>query len=149
MPIPEISQFNLSELCLNVTSLYQNNNEYDVISFIEDGLNINGDDKLVGRILTNLILNGVQSVASDVRPLIHVSLSKENDNIVLTVKDNGVGIPTEIHNKVFIPNFTTKYTGSGIGLAVAKSGVEQMGGQIWFETEHDRGTSFFIQLKSI
>ncbi|MDX5435653.1 MAG: HAMP domain-containing histidine kinase, partial [Pontibacter sp.] len=60
--------------------------------------------------------------------------------------DNGSGIPKEIEGKVFIPNFSTKYTGSGIGLAVAKRGIENAGGKIWFKTEEGKGTTFFIQL---
>ena len=70
----------------------------------------------------------------------------ENEKVLIEVADNGSGIPENIKDKVFIPNFSTKYTGSGIGLAVAKRGVEHAGGRIWFETQSDIGTSFFIEL---
>ena len=65
---------------------------------------------------------------------------------MIEVKDNGSGIPEEIRKKVFIPNFSTKVGGSGLGLAMAKRGIEHAGGNIWFETEEGVGTTFFIDL---
>ena len=62
------------------------------------------------------------------------------------MKDNGVGIPVELQDKIFLPYFSTKYSGSGIGLALAKRLVEDMKGSIWFETIPEKGTSFFIEM---
>jgi signal transduction histidine kinase len=62
------------------------------------------------------------------------------------VKDNGEGIPEETRAKIFVPNFTTKTSGTGLGLAMCKSIVEQAGGNIWFNTETNQGTTFFVQL---
>jgi signal transduction histidine kinase len=70
----------------------------------------------------------------------------ENERILISVTDNGVGIPDNIAGKVFLPNFSTKFSGSGIGLALAKRGVEHAGGRIWFETQTLVGTTFFIEL---
>jgi signal transduction histidine kinase len=70
----------------------------------------------------------------------------ENERILISVTDNGVGIPDNIAPKVFLPNFSTKFSGSGIGLALAKRGVEHAGGRIWFETQVLVGTTFFIEL---
>ena len=67
-------------------------------------------------------------------------------NALVSIKDNGPGIDEEIREKVFLPSFSTKSEGSGIGLSIAKHGIEQSGGQIWFETEKDKGTTFFIEL---
>lgn len=148
MPVPEMEKINLSEVVEHVAILYQDDSNYDVIADLEHHVHVIGDDKLIGRIITNLILNGVQSVSSEVRPLINIKLRTEYENkntVLLTVKDNGSGIPEEIREKVFVPNFTTKYTGSGIGLAVAKKGIQQMGGEIWFETSN-KGTTFYISL---
>jgi len=50
---------------------------------------------------------------------------------------------------VFIPNFTTKRAGSGIGLGIAKHGIEHSGGKIWFETEDGKGTTFYIELPKV
>lgn len=150
MPIPLMESMDMTKTVERILSLHQGDTSFDVISNIEQGLSIMGDAKLLGRIITNLILNGVQSVESGVRPLINVILKKDQnseDYLVLSIQDNGSGIPDEIRDKVFIPNFTTKYSGSGIGLAVARNGIIQMGGHIWFESVEDRGTTFFIKLK--
>jgi signal transduction histidine kinase len=65
---------------------------------------------------------------------------------MIEVKDNGSGIAESIRKKVFIPNFSTKVGGSGLGLAMAKRGIEHAGGNIWFETVEEEGTTFFIDL---
>jgi two-component system nitrogen regulation sensor histidine kinase NtrY len=56
------------------------------------------------------------------------------------------GISEEVRAKMFVPNFTTKVGGSGIGLAVAKRGIESAGGRIWFDTREGEGTTFYIEL---
>jgi signal transduction histidine kinase len=86
-------------------------------------------------------------VPNDRTPHIRVSLQRVGaDKVRIEVSDNGTGIAESIRHKVFLPNFSTKYTGSGIGLALAKRGIEHAGGRIWFETEDGLGTSFFIEL---
>ena len=69
--------------------------------------------------------------------------------VQVEVSDNGKGIDEKIRNKIFLPQFSTKEKGSGIGLSIAKHGVEHAGGKIWFETETDMGTSFFIELQRV
>ena len=71
--------------------------------------------------------------------------SKEN-GFVFEVRDNGTGIDPEKIDKIFTPNFTTKSTGMGLGLAMVKNIVESSGGKIWFETSQGHGTSFFVML---
>ena len=65
---------------------------------------------------------------------------------VVKVTDNGEGIPLEMQSKIFIPNFTTKSSGTGLGLAMSKTIVEQAKGKIWFETVEGEGTTFFVEL---
>ncbi|MCP4521249.1 MAG: HAMP domain-containing histidine kinase [Cytophagales bacterium] len=151
MPIPENIPFNITETLHNIVRLYEVNHEMTLkVSIFEENIWVNGDEKLFGRILTNLILNGKQAVASDKEPIIElVSTIQKEKELLIEVKDNGDGIPEEIQHKVFLPNFSTKYTGSGIGLAVAKRGIAHAGGKIWFETKTGEGTSFFIVLPII
>ena len=77
-----------------------------------------------------------------------ISISEElkEDHILIRISDNGEGIPEQMQSKIFIPNFTTKSSGTGLGLAMSKTIVEQAKGQIWFETEEDSGTTFFVEL---
>ena len=64
----------------------------------------------------------------------------------INVKDNGEGIAPEMQSRIFIPNFTTKTSGTGLGLAMCKGIIEQAKGKIWFETEKGKGTTFHVEL---
>ena len=64
----------------------------------------------------------------------------------LSVADNGGGIPEHMQDKIFMPNFTTKSSGTGLGLAMSKSIAEQAHGDIWFESVLGEGTTFFVKL---
>jgi signal transduction histidine kinase len=75
-----------------------------------------------------------------------VTLQAIRQAVRISFQDNGAGIPTDIHHKIFVPNFSTKFTGSGIGLAIVKKGIESSGGRIWFETQEGMGTTFYIEL---
>ena len=63
-----------------------------------------------------------------------------------TITDTGTGIPPELHDKIFQPNFSTKTSGTGLGLAIVKQGVEDLRGEIGFETRAGVGTTFWIRL---
>ena len=102
-----------------------------------------GDRQLIGRILTNLLINAIQSVPPSRKAEIDLKLYTNSDAVQMEIHDNGAGIPEAIRSKVFLPNFSTKRGGSGLGLAIAKRGIEHAGGTIWFETTEDVGTSFF------
>ena len=65
---------------------------------------------------------------------------------LIFIKDNGVGITKEIEKKIFSPNFTTKSTGAGLGLAMVKQMVDNHNGQIYFETQIGEGTTFYVEL---
>lgn len=151
MPIPELKQYNLKLVCTEIISLYENNDDVIITYKLPEFNNIIvlGDDKIMGRILTNLVLNGIQAYSGNEKPKIEIVLSILDEKVLLKVKDNGGGIPDEVQPKVFLPNFSTKYTGSGIGLALAKRGVEHAQGEIWFETKANEGTSFLIELPLI
>jgi two-component system nitrogen regulation sensor histidine kinase NtrY len=149
MPVPKNEVFEITVLTLDTVNLYESDADTKVSTHIQERpLFVLGDPQLMSRIITNLILNAIQSVPQGRKPEVEVWLytNLSRTSVILEVKDNGSGIPDEIHDKVFIPNFSTKYAGSGIGLAVAKRGIEHAGGKIWFETQKDIGTTFFIEL---
>ena len=150
MPIPEHERYELTQVLKNAVSLHDaQKNLYIDLQIKEEPVYTVGDEQLMGRIINNLLLNAIQAMDGSNKQQVYVTLLRVSARKVrLEVKDNGVGIADEIHNKIFIPNFSTKETGSGIGLAIAKHGVEHAGGKIWFETELGRGTSFFIELPS-
>ncbi len=150
MPIPRMERYDVKSVLLSTITLYDSNEGVEITSDIEEGdFEVNGDEKLMGRIFTNLILNGIQSVPEGRDPHIVITMSKRDGNVLLEFKDNGSGIEPEVQDKVFVPNFSTKYAGSGIGLAVAKRGIMHAGGKIWFETNVNIGTVFYIELPLI
>jgi nitrogen fixation/metabolism regulation signal transduction histidine kinase len=147
MPIPKTQRFEISSVLIKTVSLHNNDKNIIVETDIEQGqFYVLGDEQLMGGIFTNLLINGIQSIPSKRQPKIWIALKKNNGRVLIKIKDNGTGIPASIRDKVFLPNFSTKFAGSGIGLAVAKRGVEHAGGRIWFETLEGEGTSFFIEI---
>ena len=146
MPVPKNQRFEASSVLKKTIQLHGNNANHRIISDLEPGEHyVMGDSQLMGRIFSNLIINGIQSVPEGKLPEIKVSLSTNNSQLVITFQDNGSGIAEEIRDKIFIPNFSTKDSGSGIGLSIAKRGIEHAGGKIWFKTS-DQGTTIFIEL---
>jgi two-component system, NtrC family, sensor kinase len=109
----------------------------------------------IGRVLLNLINNAFYVVdekkkqqADGYEPSVFVSTKKNADKIVISVKDNGPGIPPEIKDKIFQPFFTTKPTGqgTGLGLSLAYDMVKAHGGEIKVETKVSEGSEFIILL---
>jgi two-component system nitrogen regulation sensor histidine kinase NtrY len=108
-----------------------------------------GDEQMLSRTFSNIILNGLQSGTPGQAIRIRVLVNKIGDHVRIEFKDNGKGIDSSIADLVFLPHFSTKKSGSGIGLAISRQGIEQMKGKIWFETSPGNGTSFFIDLPVI
>lgn len=99
------------------------------------------------RVLTNIINNAVESIQV-AQGVIDVSLYSEANNIVISVKDNGIGIPKTVIDSLFQRGFTTKQTGSGLGLFHAKETLSQWSGSITVESTHGKGTSIYLTLPS-
>lgn len=99
------------------------------------------------RVLNNLYKNAIQAIPEDRVGRIRTDVVVANqDWVKIAVADNGTGIPPEQQNKVFVPNFTTKTSGTGLGLAMSKNIVESAKGQIYFETKVGEGTIFYLEL---
>jgi nitrogen fixation/metabolism regulation signal transduction histidine kinase len=147
MPIPQNELVELTSVLHKAAHLYADDKRVDIRCQIQEGpIWVVGDRQLLMRIVTNLIINGIQSVSPDEYPIIDLRLFTSDDKAIIEVRDNGQGIPESIRSKVFLPNFSTKQGGTGIGLALSKRGIEHAGGSIWFETGINAGTSFFISM---
>ncbi len=150
MPSPDLKRIDLSLLLENTVGLFKN--QYEGCVKLKKPLNsifVLGDDHLLGRIFSNIILNGLQSRSEEQQIIVEITEQPETSECIVCFRDNGFGIPKELNDKIFIPHFSTKQTGSGLGLAIAKQGIEQMSGTIWFETSEGKGSTFFIKLKMI
>ncbi len=110
---------------------------------------VNADREQMNSVFSNLIKNSIQAIPSDREGIIKIVIKPERDRVVITISDNGVGIPEEVKSHLFTPYFTTKSSGSGLGLGIVKRFVEGMGGDISFVSETQNGTTFTISLPII
>jgi PAS domain S-box-containing protein len=104
------------------------------------------DSIFISRIMVNLVNNAVQAMPKGGKLTIHAF--KDENEVLITVKDTGVGIPEKVKDKLFAPMFTTKSKGQGFGLAVIKRLTEALGGKVTFESQEDKGTTFTVRLPS-
>lgn len=144
MPAPQNIEFNLSSVLSQAAALFQSD-EVSISMKIEENIKVYTDPKLLSQIFNNLILNAIQSY-EDAEKKIGISLTIDQNKAVVSIKDWGNGIAEDSKEKIFKPYFSTKETGSGIGLALAKKGIEQADGAIWFESDEGKGTTFFVSL---
>jgi signal transduction histidine kinase len=149
MPVPEKEQFDIVGLLRQTVNIYIASEEKadSRLEVPDQKIRVEGDPGWIGRTISNLIINGIQAVQKGKKPLIRISLEQvEMNKILISVSDNGQGIREDIKDKIFMPNFSTKYSGSGIGLAIAKRAIEHAQGKIWFDSKPEIGTTFYIQL---
>ena len=120
--------------------------------------NINIIPQDIGRVILNLITNAFYAVdekkkseIENYEPTVSVSTKKVNEDVFISVKDNGNGIPQHVIDKIFQPFFTTKPTGqgTGLGLSLAYDIVKAHGGELKVETTQGEGSTFIIQLPVI
>lgn len=151
MPKPENKLVNIALLLENVTELYKESNgvSLNFTSQLDAGTMIFADENQMQRAFNNLVQNAIQAIPDDREGRIDISLELENDFVLIKIKDNGTGIDEEVKDKIFVPNFTTKTGGMGLGLAMVRNIIESAAGEIWFETEIGEGTTFFIRLKKV
>lgn len=99
------------------------------------------------RIITNLVKNAIQSIPDEKEDKhILVSVEEIEENVIISVKDNGIGIDAENIEHIFEPKFTTKTSGMGLGLGIIKNIIENYKGTITFETEPGKGSTFIVAL---
>ena len=104
------------------------------------------DPEQIKRVFNNLIKNGIQAIPENKSGLIEVKLHSHDGFAICEVKDNGKGISKENRAKVFVPNFSTKTSGMGLGLAISRKIIETAKGSIHFTSEKDKGTTFTVKL---
>lgn len=119
----------------------------DYIHFIADEEEIIAklDRTQLIRVITNLVKNAIQAVPEVASPRILVTVSSEGEQVKISVADNGVGISDGYRQKVFEPKFTTKSSGTGLGLGMVKNIVENYGGTITFTSQVGKGTVFTVR----
>ncbi|HET6226248.1 MAG TPA: ATP-binding protein, partial [Bacteroidia bacterium] len=148
MPKANYEQVNLQQTLLTTLALFRDleNIELEFKSEFHGEAWVWADREQLLRVFNNLLKNAVQAIPEGKKGQIQVILKSQNNHFLVIVADNGVGINESVIHKIFTPNFTTKNTGMGLGLAMVKNIIENTGGHIWFETKVNVGTTFFVSL---
>jgi signal transduction histidine kinase len=148
MPIGDPNFINLNEVCSEIVELHRLDFQY---KNIEVSCNFNAEISYVhidrnhlGRMIDNLLRNAAQAIPSQKKGKIDVTTSVKNQLIMLSIKDNGMGIPKNIQEHLFTPNFSTKTSGMGLGLSIVKNIIEKAEGTITYKTEENIGTEFIV-----
>lgn len=151
LPETKHEQVDVAQILTSVVTLFENSNDSIELTQkgIQEGVYVMGDKEQLIQVFNNLLKNAQQAIPTDVKGKIKLDLRKEKVKVYISVTDNGKGISDDIKEQLFMPNFTTKSTGMGLGLAISRNIVELMGGEISFETELGRGTTFTVELPRI
>lgn len=147
LPDTPFSHIDLVEIIKRSIEIYDNSEDL-IITFNYNNPQaiVNGSRDHLLRIFNNLLKNALEAIPASVKGKIEVVLEVQGQNALILLSDNGKGIPEDLKDKIFNPNFTTKSSGTGLGLAFVKQAVENMMGTISFDTEQERGTTFFIRV---
>jgi nitrogen fixation/metabolism regulation signal transduction histidine kinase len=142
-----VELFDLHDVIESLKDLYRTNPKVDINwEPVDDPILLHADKTQMNRLFTNLFANALEACNGSDHCRIEVKEELQDEMVQISVKDNGEGIPAEMQSKIFTPNFTTKSSGTGLGLAMCKGIVEQAKGKIWFETAQGKGTTFHVQL---
>ena len=112
----------------------------------EKNIYANLDKTQLIRIVTNLLKNAIQATENIEHPTIDVHVLSKENNLIISVTDNGKGIAEDLKELIFEPKFTTKTSGMGLGLAITKNIIEAYGGSISFTSAEGSGTVFTVVL---
>ncbi|MEN9613056.1 MAG: hypothetical protein RLZZ628_3870, partial [Bacteroidota bacterium] len=148
MPQANSEEFILNDLIESVFTLFgYRRNDVELNLHLPDlRFSVYADRNLLTNALNNLLINAAQAIPASQKGKIDMSVYRRDRSVVIKITDNGSGIPKDIQEKIFKPNFTTKSYGSGLGLLITKNIVESVNGKLYFETEENIGTSFFLEL---
>ena len=149
--VEDNGEFNLYSL-LKEQSAFFDNRENLRIAFTSDSevCPVYARKGQIIRVVVNLITNAIQALDKlNEKGFIKISLSTQSNDYLVMVEDSGDGVDQENLEKLFTPNFTTKSSGNGLGLAISKSIIEQSGGKIWHQKSELGGACFAFTLPKI
>ena len=147
MPNPNNEKVELIQLINGVKELFADIDGSKISIETEfDELYINGDKDQFVRVFNNLIKNALQAIPADRNGKVEISILKQKEMAQISIRDNGVGIDESKRFKIFVPYFTTKSNGTGLGLAMVKQIIENHNGTIDFESLEGSGTVFRIEI---
>jgi signal transduction histidine kinase len=109
-------------------------------------LHIQVDEKLIEQVLINLIKNAIEAGEGMEKLMIELTAEEQNGKVKIKVSDNGPGISPEVIDNIFVPFYTTKKEGSGIGLSLSKQILRKHGGNLEVISTEGEGATFIVTL---
>ncbi|MDX1942573.1 MAG: ATP-binding protein, partial [Saprospiraceae bacterium] len=145
---PQLSTFSALELFENIYQLMEPSLErkgVDMEVVLKDTkLQFEADRNLIEQVLINLIINAIDAVKERTDPMVTLTGYRTDSRVVLEVADNGAGIPEEMMERIFIPFFSTKQSGSGIGLSLSRQIMLLHKGNIQVRSTEGKGSTFML-----
>lgn len=149
LPDPDLQKVDISDLlndCLMAIGTYPNFEQIQLIKKIKHPHFIQTDPQMISQVLHNILKNAYECLitANLKKPIIKVLLQKSGSQIIIEISNNGPDIPSEIKEQIFVPFFTTKEEGSGVGLSLSKQMMLKLNGDIYLRKNDEDMTSFVI-----
>jgi nitrogen fixation/metabolism regulation signal transduction histidine kinase len=146
MPKPKLTKVNLSDVIQNAVTLFRTTTASEInFNLLTDNDIIDADKEQLLRVFNNLIKNALQAINDEKNGSIEINLKEEKNGLLVQVIDNGIGMNDEQKKMIFVPNFTTKTGGMGLGLAMVKSILENINSTISFTSIENEGTVFELR----
>lgn len=147
MPRSNEQHVDLTAIIENVILLFKTEEEVEInFTSPKEPFLIYADKDLLLRVFNNLIKNAIQAKKEQQAIKVSISIERSESKYFIAIQDEGMGIDLDARQRLFTPYFTTKSTGTGLGLAMVKQIIEMYGGHISFESELHIGTTFYIEL---
>ncbi|MCD4746636.1 MAG: HAMP domain-containing histidine kinase [Bacteroidales bacterium] len=154
LPKPDFADLKVEDIFRNIKILMEpelKKNKIQIIAYIDKkDMFIRADREMIEQVLINLILNAKDAMKDQDKPLIELKAIKTKENkVYIQVTDNGTGIETGNIDNIFVPFFTTKKNGSGIGLSLSKQIIRLCNGSISVQSEPGKGSVFSLSFQKI
>lgn len=148
IPFPQRTDIRVEFLFDDIANLMKDTRVKIHLKVLPDNLTIYADKEQMEQVLINLIKNAIESCADTITPIIRITATSNcmQGQAVITISDNGLGMDSDVLEKIFIPFYTTKLTGSGIGLSLCRQIVAMHGGTLSVISKSGVGSTFTIRI---
>lgn len=150
VPVPNLAPIDLFPFIKNLEQLlldtFEKNNIQFQLTLPSSSVSFPGDQYLLEQVFINLFTNAVEALAETENPILQLDCSQDKNRLLFQLKDNGPGMPHEVFTQIFIPFYTTKEKGTGIGLSISKQIIQSHQGQLFVQSKEGEGSRFFIEL---